>query len=259
MYLVGTSIENTGPEMLDTVKIAETPEGVELKLTCVSFYARSLAWLIDALIQAAVIILFLFVLPGLGDFGMGLLFIIMFFLHWLYPVFFEIYFQGQTPGKKVMKIQVLLIDGTMVNWGASLLRNLLRTVDFLPFFYAVGVVTMLMSRDFRRLGDLAANTIVVYKQELQEKVILQQDAEEKAVYVPKIALTGKEQQTIINYAERLNDFSPERAEELALLAIPLMDNLPELNQQQVNIQPAEADNPASKRLLGIAAYLMGRR
>jgi len=103
--------------MLDTIKIAETPEGVELKLTCVSFYARSIAWLLDALIQGAIIILFLFILSGLGDFGMGLLFIIMFFLQWLYPVFFEIYFQGQTPGKKTMKIQVLLIDGTMVRNG----------------------------------------------------------------------------------------------------------------------------------------------
>ncbi len=259
MSLVGNTIENAGPEMLDTVKIAETPEGVALKLTCVSFYARSIAWMIDALIQGAVIILLLFVLPGLGDFGMGLLFIVMFFLHWLYPVFFEVYFQGQTPGKKLMKIQVLLIDGTMVNWGASLLRNLLRTVDFLPFFYALGVVTMLMSRDFRRLGDLAANTIVVYKRELKEKIISQQDAVEAAVYAPKVALTGKEQQTIISYAERRNDFSPERAEELALLAIPLMDNLPVPNQQRANNQPAELASQGSERLLGIAAYLMGRR
>ena len=144
-----------------------------------------------------------------------------------------------------MKIQVLLIDGTMVNWGASLLRNLLRTVDFLPFFYAIGVMTMLLSKDFRRLGDLAANTIVVYKRELkQKKSIIVSEA-----YAPKIMLTAREQQTIVNYAERIEDFSPERAEELASLASPLLDDLVPRNQE----------NPASQRLLSIANYILGRR
>lgn len=230
--------------MLDTIKFAETPEGVELKLTCAGFYARSIAWLLDALIQGFILLLFIFLLPRLGEFGVGLLFIVAFFLQWLYPVFFEIYFHGQTPGKKRMQLQVLLIDGTMVNWSASLLRNLLRTVDFLPFFYALGLMTMLMSRDFRRLGDLAANTIVVYKKELTQMPL----PEVQQVQPPQIALSSKEQQTIINYAERLPDFSPERAEELALLAVPLMQELPE-----------HQDAHASKRLLSIAHYLMGKR
>lgn len=230
--------------MLDTIRVAETPEGVELKLTCAGFYIRGIAWLIDALIQGAVVILFILLLPSLGNFGMGLLFIVMFLLNWLYPVFFEIYMQGQTPGKKVMKIQVLLLDGTMVNWGASLLRNLLRTVDFLPSFYALGVTVMLLSRDFRRLGDLAANTIVVYKRELLEKKIIAR-AEPIA---PEMLLSASEQQTIVNYAERLGEFSPERAEELASIAKPL---LKELQLYKVN--------PARERLLGIANYLMGRR
>ena len=238
--------------MLDTIKIAETPEGVELKLTCVSFFSRSLAWIIDALIQGLIIIIFLFLLPKLGDFGMGLLFIVMFLLHWLYPVFFEVYSQGQTPGKKMMNIQVLMINGTKVTWGASLLRNLLRTVDFLPFFYALGVVTMLMSKDFRRLGDLVANTIVVYKRELKTKTHLQTSIDEITVYAPAVALSAKEQQTIISYADRLNNFSPERAEELASLAFPLIVDLSVRAKSQ-------SQYPARERLLGIAHYLMGRR
>ena len=235
--------------MLDTIRIIETPEGVELKLTCVGFYARSIAWLIDALIQGFILIALLFVLPRLGDFGMGLFFIIIFFLQWLYPVLFEIYMKGQTPGKRMMKIQVLLIDGTMVNLGASLLRNLLRTIDFLPFFYALGVVTMLMSKDFRRLGDLAANTIVVYQRELKAKAVIAQTE----TYVPEVALSAVEQQTIVNYAERLHDFSPERAEELALLASPLVTHLP------ASVEEKNKLYPATERLLGIAHYLMGRR
>ena len=235
--------------MLDTIRTAETPEGVELKLTCAGFYVRSIAWLLDACIQGVILILLMMLLPRLGSFGMGIMLIVLFFLHWLYPVFFEMFMQGQTPGKRAMNIQVLLIDGTMVNWGASLLRNLLRTVDFLPSFYALGVAVMLLSRDFRRLGDLAANTIVVYKRELREKKIIT-PAEP---YAPKMALSAREQQTIVNYAERLQEFSPERAEELAALARPLLTDPPLLEPSDNTV------NPASERLLGIANYLMGRR
>ena len=231
--------------MLDTIRTIETPEGVELKLTCASFYARSVAWFIDLLIQLFIMTIFLFILPKLGDFGMGLLFIFLFFLHWLYPVFFEMLMQGQTPGKKMMKLQVLLIDGTLLNWGASLLRNLLRTVDFLPFMYALGVISMILSKDFRRLGDLAANTMVVYTRQLKEKVSI---AHAQSI-APEIVLTAAEQQTLVNYAERFNDFSPERAEELARLATPLLQQLPDINQQTA----------ASQRLLSIASYLMGHR
>ncbi len=231
--------------MLDTIKTVETPEGVTLQLTCVGFYARSIAWLIDALIHAALLIFFLFVLPKLGDFGMGLFLIVLFLLTWLYPVLFEIYMQGQTPGKKVMGIQVLLMDGSMVNWSASLLRNLLRTVDFLPFMYALGVASMLVSKDFRRLGDLAANTIVVYKKQLQKhKEIAFVEPE-----APDCVLSAKEQQIIINYAERMHEFSNERAEELALLAEPLVKN----------IRASKQNFPASYKLLAIANYLVGRR
>ncbi|MDX2504571.1 MAG: RDD family protein [Gammaproteobacteria bacterium] len=235
--------------MLDTIKIAETPEGVELKLTCAGFYVRSIAWMIDAFIQGMIILLLVILLPRLGDFGMGLFFIVLFFLHWLYPVFFEMAMQGQTPGKRVMKVQVLLIDGTMVNWGASLLRNLLRTVDFLPAFYALGVTVMLLSRDFRRLGDLAANTIVVYKRDLQEMKAQEINSEiQTEPYMPKVALNAKEQQTIVHYAERMQQFSPQRAEELASLARPLLNDL-----QHYKV------SPASERLLGIANYIIGRR
>lgn len=238
--------------MLDTIKLIETPEGVELKLTCVSFFARGIAWLLDILIQFVVVIAFIILLPQLGDFGMGLLFVFLFFLHWLYPVFFEIYMQGQTPGKKVMKIQVVLIDGTMLNWGSSLVRNLLRTVDFLPFLYALGVMTMLFSKDFRRLGDLAANTLVIYKRELKPSASMN---EEESI-APDVPLSAIEQQIIVSYAERLHDFSPQRAEELALLASPLLQSLAQTKEQNDIYQQS---NPASKHVLAIANHLMGRR
>lgn len=232
--------------MIDTIRVAETPEGVALEMTCASFYVRGVAWLIDAFIQGVIIIILAIALPRFGNLGMGLFFIALFLLQWLYPVFFEMFMNGQTPGKKAMKIQVLLVDGTMINWGASLLRNLLRTVDFLPFFYAIGVMTMMLSQDFRRLGDLAANTLVVYKRQLKEN----QAVSATGSYVPKLSLTAREQQAIVGYAERLQDFSPDRAEELALLAKPLLNDL---NRQQKQAYPA------TQRLLSTANHILGRR
>ncbi len=230
--------------MLDTIKKIETPEGVELPLTCAGFYVRSIAWLLDALIQGGLLFLLGIALPSLGDFGMGLFLIAVFIINWFYPVLFEVYMHGQTPGKKVMKIQVLLMDGTLVNWGASMLRNLLRTVDFLPFFYILGFISMLFSKDFRRLGDLAADTIVVYKRSQQHIARIPQ-AEPVA---PPLALTAREQQSIVSYAERLSQFSPERAEELALLATPLVKDLDQ-----------QSGHAASDRIVSIANYLVGRR
>ena len=103
---------------------------------------------------------------------------------------------------------------------------------------------MLLSKDFRRLGDLAGNTVVIYKRQLQKKTAIAL----QAAYAPKMVLTPKEQQMIINYAERMGDLSSQRAEELASLATPLLDDL-----------PAGRNNPASERLLAIANYLVGRR
>ncbi len=230
--------------MLDTTKKIETPEGVELPLTCAGFYARSIAWLVDALIQGVLLLLLGIALPSLGDFGMGLFLLAIFLINWFYPVLFEIYMHGQTPGKKIMRIQVLLMDGALVNWGASMLRNLLRTVDFLPFFYVLGFIAMLFSKDFRRLGDLAANTMVVYKRHQQHQI----DIPVSQALTPALALTAREQQSIVSYAERMRQFSPERAEELARYAAPLVKNLPD-----------NKNFPATERLLGIANYLAGHR
>ena len=75
---------------------------------------------------------------------------------------------GQTPGKRLFGLAVLNDDGTPVRWPGALTRNLLRAVDFLPFLYGVGLIAMLLNRDFKRLGDLAAGTVVVYQAEKVE-------------------------------------------------------------------------------------------
>ena len=83
-----------------------------------------------------------------------------------YFILFELLMHGQTPGKKAMKIRVMRDDGTPVTANEVLVRNILRLVDFLPFGYALGAVVMFPSPLSKRLGDLAAGTIVVKEGQL---------------------------------------------------------------------------------------------
>ncbi len=197
--------------MLDTIHTIDTPEGVELQMKIAGPVVRALAWIIDFLIRIVVYIGLATILPTLGDLGVGLLLIAIFLLEWFYPIVFEMYYDGATPGKRVMGIKALHDNAQPMTWSGSLIRNLLRPVDFLPFFYGVGLVSILFNREFKRLGDLAAGTIVVYDDEKLKAVELPQVA---PLPLP-IPLNLIEQHAIIHFAERAYTLSPERQIELA--------------------------------------------
>ena len=202
--------------MLDTYRAIETPEGVELRLRVAGPVVRSLAWMIDLLIRGGIYIVLSIGLSLFGKFGWGLLLVGLFLIEWFYPVLFEVYRHGATPGKRAMGLCVVNDDGTPVGWSASMIRNLLRYVDFLPVLYGFGLISMLLHPDFKRLGDIAAGTRVVYR-----------DAEKKAAAVPVVParpphfpLNLEEQRAVINFAERSQEISPERMEELAGIVLP---------------------------------------
>ncbi len=91
--------------------------------------------------------------------------LISFILLWGYYIFFEILWNGQSPGKRWVGLRVIRIDGTPITLSESIIRNLVRIIDFLPTAYGVGVVTMFINTNSRRVGDLAAGTIVVHDRE----------------------------------------------------------------------------------------------
>ena len=99
----------------------------------------------------------------MGGIGVAFLLILFFALEWFYPVAFELTASGATPGKRVFGLRVVMDNGLPVTPAASLTRNLLRAADFLPFGYGFAIVSMLLRRDFKRLGDIAAATIVVHE------------------------------------------------------------------------------------------------
>src|SRR5687767_15410318 len=124
-----------------------------------------MAWAIDLAIRGVIVIAVMTGALQFGDAGWGVVLLAAFFVEWLLPAWFEAAWRGQTPGKRAMGLTVLNDDGTPVRWPGALTRNLLRAVDFLPVFYGIGLLAMLADRDFKRLGDLAAGTVVVYQAE----------------------------------------------------------------------------------------------
>ncbi|MGH8707901.1 MAG: RDD family protein, partial [Burkholderiales bacterium] len=159
---------------------------------------RALAWAIDLVLRATVVMAVLMVAGYLGRAGSGLALLTLFIVEWLAPAWFEVYWRGQTPGKRALGIAVVNDDGTPVRWGAALTRNLLRAVDFLPFLYGFGLAAMLASRDFKRLGDLAAGTVVVYAPGRARARALPEAKAEP----PPFALSLDEQRVVLDLAER---------------------------------------------------------
>ena len=223
---------------LDTRLRLETPEGVDLLLSPAGPLVRARAFAVDLAVRGALAVAGLVVLGQLGKLGLGLGLLLLFLLNWWYPVLFEVLNQGRTPGKQLLGLRVVHQDGTPVGWGAALLRNLLRFVDMLPFAYCLGLLSSLAHPAFKRLGDIAAGTLVVYREQAEPRPNLPNAEPERA----PMRLDLQEQRAILAFAERAGSLSQARREELAgLLAEPL----------QVLPEQAEA------RLNGIARGLLG--
>jgi uncharacterized RDD family membrane protein YckC len=204
--------EGESADPLDTLLSYEIPEGVLLDYRLAGPVVRACAWAIDAAIRAVIYLVLVLIMSFLGGVGMALMLIGFFLIEWFYPVVFEIR-SGATPGKRAMGIQVIQDNGTPVTPSASVIRNLLRSADFLPFFYATGLLTMLVNREFKRLGDLAAGTLVVYRDQLQSRELPPHAVASK----PPVELNETEQLTLLSFAERGEKLSLGRRRELAEL------------------------------------------
>jgi uncharacterized RDD family membrane protein YckC len=193
-----------------------TPEGVRLALTPASPYLRFFAWLFDLFVYGISMSVFALIF-GKSNLGKGLFTLVLFLMYWGYPIICEVYFNGQTLGKRVLGLQVLRQDGLPVGWRESSVRNLLLVGDFLPFLYLSGLLCMLFDVQFRRIGDLVAGTIVVYKPELKAR-----STRIEGESLPSaIALTPQQQSVLIGLFEREKQLSKQRMEELASLAEPI--------------------------------------
>ena len=229
--------------MLDSVVAAETPEGILLELRPAGMTARFCAYVIDFLIRAAMWIGAAFLLGLLGRYGFGLWMIFAFLLEWFYPVLFELGRSGATPGKRTMGLKVVMDNGLPITPAASITRNLLRVADFLPAFFLSATLSMLLRPDGKRLGDLAAATLVVYLPRPAPKATLDM----VAPVAPARPLSLRDGSAVIALAGRAPTLTMERLDELAALAASV--------QGDANRPEGEV----TRRVLGVAQWLLGRR
>jgi uncharacterized RDD family membrane protein YckC len=158
--------------------IIETPERVQLEFALASIGNRFLACAIDHLIQFIAIILIYLgalllistsptgevseILAETPKWVLAIVIIVVFLLFTSYFAFFEWLWNGQTPGKKLLKLRVIREDGRPVTLWETIARNLMRLFDIMPFpFYSIGFIAVFLSSRDQRIGDLFAGTVVV--------------------------------------------------------------------------------------------------
>lgn len=184
----------------------------------------------------------MFMLWGLTYFeraGTGVFLILAFLVEWFYPVYFEVFHQGKTPGKAMFGLFVAQENASPVTPVASLIRNLLRFVDFMPLCYGFGLLCLLSNSRFQRIGDIVAGTVVLHEDVIKQT---QQETDVEPV-TPPVPLLLNEQQALISFYQRRPMLSEERAEELAKISGPLVGD-----------RTAAADY-----LSGMGRWIMGKR
>jgi len=215
---------------LDATLHVSTPERVHLTLPVAGVGTRILAWVVDAGILffgwAALFFLvslteadLIGIFEGLSGAARTLLVLGTFAAQWIYWTLFEVLWGGRTPGKALLKIRVARLDGSAPGVLESAIRNLLRVVDFLPLGYCVGLLTALFTDQQRRLGDLAAGTLLLR----DEQIHLDHYLAPKAAPGPRIpetaatssALEGPVAALLTSYLARLEDFTPDARTALA--------------------------------------------
>ena len=130
--------------------------------------ARALALALDEFVRWLLIVAVTIALFTAGRFSVTACIATVFSVYWLYGASFEAFAGGQTPGKRALRIRVVTRDGSPVGFAAASLRNIALLVDALPFAYVLGLLVMMTTQRFRRIGDVAARTVVVYADDVVE-------------------------------------------------------------------------------------------
>jgi len=215
------------PSLSQTVDV-ETPELVVLSYTVAGVGSRATAACIDYAICIATFAAVILALLQLqvkfgvaasrdasGAWVMALLGAMQFAILWLYYVLFEALGDGQTPGKRLMKLRVVKDGGLSVTFEASAIRNIVRAIDLQPIFlYAVGLVTIMANARGKRLGDMAAGTIVVKEDLVSQPVAPRKTSAPQSVPL-SASLTDAEFQLLARFVDRRMEFDPERRTPLA--------------------------------------------
>ena len=233
-------------QQIDTTIEIVTPENIAFQYEVAGPFRRLPAFLIDLAIRIAVMIAVLIILGLLGaspEIFTVVMLLLYFMLEWFYGALFETYWNGMTPGKWLMSIRVLRIDGQPINGLQGIMRNILRLADLMPLVPLsafggdgmlvfptgmIGLLIPLLNQRYQRLGDIVCGTMVVVE---EKNRILGADVEFKDPRVKQLALevtptfkvTAKMSRALASYVERRKYLSAARRNEIAAhLAQPVL-------------------------------------
>lgn len=236
---------------IDLTAVITTPENIQFEYRIAGPFRRLPAFLLDFLLRGICVVVFWFVMVICGVMAsvpMGmilfLIFLISFAFDWFYGLFFEAYWNGQTPGKWLTKTRVISVDGRPINAYQATVRNFLRLADFAPMVslemispdappayaiptFLVSLLCMAISPRFQRLGDLAAGTMVVVNEGSWVPTNIKLEDTRVASLSehipPNFRMSSTLAKAIALYAERRSRISVGRRSELAShLAKPLL-------------------------------------
>ncbi len=181
---------DTAIDPIDGTISIVTPENITFRYSVAGPFQRATAFLLDFLIRIGIIIVLLIATVMLesvvGEVSIGFFLLSNFILNWFYGAVFETYMNGQTPGKRIMGIRAVTVDGKPINAMQAVMRNLIRTADTYPLVspamfgiefsdspvfqaaiiptFVMGLIVMSMNRRYQRIGDLVAGTMVIIDQ-----------------------------------------------------------------------------------------------
>lgn len=205
--------------MIDNAISVETSLSAELTLYPAGLAVRANAYLVDFAIKMSINGILAWLLSGVGDFGIGILLIVFFLIEWFYYVFWDVFNNGKPPGKIYLGIRTVHADGSPITLGGSVVRSLLLAVDLLPLFPFIGPISMATSRNFSRIGDLAAGTMVVYDANIPNQQP-RRVHNRKSLTTP---LSQEERQNFLAFQNRFEEFTKHRQIELSETLKPLID------------------------------------
>ena len=211
---------------MDRTLEVRTPESIAFSYELAGVGSRFLAVAIDLAIQIAALLLLIWAAAsthvhfpnGAGriayNIWLGGLVALVFLIFYGYFVIFEALWNGQTPGKRMLGIRVVRDGGYPVDFMASLIRNLIRVGEMIVGFYAISAVVAVLSPLNKRIGDLAAGTIVIRESRMESPEEMLRDVAEP-VYAATAYVSGEERALIRRFLERRTDLIAQRRASLA--------------------------------------------
>ncbi|MFA1819221.1 RDD family protein [Virgibacillus oceani] len=213
-----------------------TPEFVSLQFSLAGLGSRAAAMIIDQVIvtlaNIALVLMLVFSTSNniwvMMDSGwlIATFIIAIFVINWGYFFAAEYFFNGKTVGKHMVGIRVIQENGHSITWISALIRNLLRIIDMLPTSYFLGIILVFFHSKHKRLGDMAAGTVVVLEDSRKRKKKSAMDKEmehrglnKDSIYIDNLAyntLGSKEYNLLRTYSSKLIELRDVQRSQLTI-------------------------------------------